>query len=113
MVKVISPDETIQNYKTVGSCVTLKQKSSNFYISERAYKQNRGHNSQLFVEENSKAIQKEWEGLSPSEKNDWENLGVPVSQTGYSTFYNMKMKGTTNSVCGVAICGLNVCQKGL
>jgi len=112
MAKVTIPNEKLQNYKTVGASITLKERGSGFFVSRRAGKQVRGESSQIFVEENSEAIQKEWQGLTPTEKESWEELGSEVVQTGYFTFYNNYFKGMTNSVCGVAICGLNRCVDG-
>lgn len=112
MAKVTNPNEKLQNYKTVGSSITLKQRGNDFFVSGRVSKQARGESSQLFIEENSEAIQKEWRALSSEEKDSWQELGDPVYQTGYATFYNMRMKATTNNRCGVAICGLGRCVSG-
>jgi len=92
--------------------ITLKQRGDAFIVSRRASKQARRESSQIFVEENSEAIQKEWEGLTPLEKEKWQTLANEVTQTGFETFFRFTFYGVTKSVCGVAICGLSRCVSG-
>ncbi len=112
MAKVTEPNEQFKSYRTVGGTISLRQKGTTYTVSERAHKQSRREASEIFIKENSQAIRDEWQTLTPEEKQNWETLGLAVSQTGYFTFYNMRIKGTTNSRCGVAICGISRCVSG-
>lgn len=109
MAKVTTPSDTLINFQTLGKSVTLRERKEGSVVSGLGKVISRSSGSQSFVDEINEAYDEEWEGLTPSEKQAYEDLGEDSFQTGYSLFKSESFKSSTQSVCGYAKCGQNVC----
>ena len=105
MAKVTNPNDEFSTTKRLGERFLLKNRKEGLTVTVQALTR-----KMVFFKENhddlvKTEIQRRWDILSPSEKNEWRLLGEGVFMDGETFYKQQEKKSMTQGFYGVATYG--------